>query len=147
MEEKAKKWMVLKDAHETQGASMSRMAPGLGARLGWGLRFEGCHLRPPTWVRAGGCRATPRPELGACDTPRNHPGWGGDRDVRVCSTQLQARTERGWRGQGHAPRDGGDPHLKPARAGGCTHPPAPTRQQRGDDGMGLGPGTSSPTAP
>lgn len=40
-EEKAKKWMVLKeDACETQGENMSHMAPGLGARLGWGLCFE-----------------------------------------------------------------------------------------------------------
>lgn len=35
----------------------------------------------PRWVRAGGCRAAPIPE-DVCDTLRNHPGKGQERDTQ-----------------------------------------------------------------
>lgn len=106
MEEKAKKRMVLKeDACETRGANTSRMAPGLGARLGWGQHFEragvaACvpHVGGSWWVQSH-----PQPRAGCSRCSQVREGTG---TRRVCSTQVQARA-RTRRGRGHALRDPG----------------------------------------
>lgn len=152
MEEKAKKRMVLKeDAHEMQGVNVSRTAPGQGARLGWGLRFEraGVTTCIPPMGKSQWVQSHPLPRAGFLRHPKESPrrGRGGHSDTQGLQ-HPGAGKDKNERGGGE-PRTkgwGGDLHLKPAHTGGCTHAPAPTREQHGD-GMGLGPGTSSPTAP
>ena len=107
MEEKAKKWVVLKeDARETQGANMSRMAPGLGERLGWGHR-----LRPRRGREPVGAEPPPTPSWVPA-TPRGialvREGRGtGTR--RVCSTRVQARTRTSMEGTGTRSEERGGP--------------------------------------
>lgn len=57
--------------------------PKAGTKLGWVLH---CRVRvtpaSPLWVSAGVCRAATTPEMSVCDTLRNHPGEGQERDTQ-----------------------------------------------------------------
>lgn len=102
MEEKAEKRKVLEeDAHETQGVNTSCTTSGLGARLGWAVRFKGAGVaaRIPKRAReqeAVGAEPPPAPSWVPV-TPRGITGvsqglqdpgagkgknkHGGDRDM------------------------------------------------------------------